>query len=512
VLLLRTPTELRLDGFTQKRHLLEKNLQYVDKSVDYALKKLKGSRQWFIQNKTMERVRAGGDRQEAAALAELDYEARLAELKAEREKTILFEDDKGLWTYTGVSPMLRELLDTEVRRQYDLPSPKLIPWSNEPKNTPRYYQDGAAEALLAAAEQGPAGVEMGTGLGKSFILQLLLKRLGLKSVVMTPSKSIAQQIYDEMVIHFGKANVGFYGSGKKESHKLFTVGIGASLTKVEPGSEAWDNLSQAQVFIADESHQCPASTLSKVCFGLCAAAPYRFFFSGTQLRADGKELLLDGITGPIVYKMSVQEGVDQGFLAKPTFRMCWTTSQQYCRSGDPNELTRKHVYYNSDLNRKVAEIVNKAVSVMGRPTLILVEELPQIAQLVPYLRYDVRFAHGGVTKDTKDLVPEQFHKSDPKKLVAGFNAGEFPILVGTSCISTGTDVKANQVTVYLRGGMSEVEVRQGPIGRSTRLNPGKTDCIVFDFGISNVEALTRHATARREIYQATFPSYSEIKI
>lgn len=494
VLILQSPTRLSLCGYESFRGDISNELKYIDKKVDWALKKFKAGKGWYVRK-----------------FGQPAYDLKLAELNADRQKSMLFEDEAGLWTYSGISHTMAEKLDTEVKRNYSLPEPVLIPWANEPKKQARYYQQGAFEALLAASPNGPAGVEMGTGLGKTFILQMLLKKLGLKSIVMAPSKNIAEQIFEECTHHFGKAKVGYFGDGSKESKKLITIGIAASLTRITPGGPAWNDLSKAQVFIADESHMCPASTLASVCFGLAANAPYRFFFSGTQIRNDGLDMVLDGITGPIVYKMTVREGVDQGFLSQPKFRMCWTRSQVHENSSDPNDLTRAHIYYNDELNLKVADLVNKAVSVMGRPTLILVEEMEQFAKLLPHFRFEARFAHGGVTKENKDKLPEAYHKSDPKALVEAFNAGEFPILVGTSCIATGTDIQATQAMFYLRGGKSETEVKQG-VGRCTRLFPGKEDCIVFDFGIENVDVLRNHATARKEIYSDIFPDYKAISI
>jgi superfamily II DNA or RNA helicase len=158
-----------------------------------------------------------------------------------------------------------------------------------------------------------------------------------------------------------------------------------------------------------------------------------------------------------------------------------------------------------------AEFANKAVSLMERPTLILIDELEQFGYLLPHLRYETKFAHAGVTKENKDNVPAEFHKSDPKQLVKDFNEGKFPILVGTSCIVIGTDFKTVKFCINLRGGRSPIEVKQA-VGRTTRLAPNKIDCIFLDFAIDNVEALARHAKARKEIYSEIYPSYSEIRV
>lgn len=489
-LLLPTPTQLRLVGYENKRSELAERLAYVDQKVDYELRKFKQN-PYFLSR-----------------YGEAAYQQRLSELKAAREKSLLFEDQAGLWTYSGLAHSLASEFEEAVQVKFEYPASKAIPWAKTLDRSPRYYQNEAIEKLLEAKH---AGVSMATGAGKSLVILLLCKALGLKTVVMAPSVSIAGQLLEEFTTHFGAKYVGQYFDGTKKHEKLFTIAIAQSLTKIAEGSPAWNSLSKAEVFIADESHLCPAKTLSEVCFGLVAAAPYRFFFSGTQIRNDGLGPLLDAITGPIVYEISVSQLVDQGFLAKPIFRMLRLDSSVNFSSSDANEMTRNHVYYNPQVNLAAANVINRSVSVMKRNTLVLVDELEQFGHLLPHLRFEARYAHGGASGSVLNKIPEAHRKSDPKKLVEAFNRGEFPILVGTSCIATGTDIKACKSIVYLRGGKSEIEVRQS-VGRGTRLIPGKESCFFFDFAIDNVPMLAKHAAARKKIYQAIYPSYGEIQI
>jgi superfamily II DNA or RNA helicase len=496
---LRAPTVIRLDGLDHQEALIRKELTFLDKKVDWTYRKFKNSK-WHRQS-----------------LGEDAYNAQLQALAVDRHRCLLFRDDRGFWTYSGLRPLFEQQFGFSAKRSYVLPAPQPVPYAHLPTKTSRYYQTDAEEALMAAAEFGPAGVEIGTGLGKSFIIVKLLKRLGLPAVVMSPSVNIAEQIYDELVFHFGKSRVGFFGDGKKEFKKLFTVAVGQSLRRVEEGSPAWNAFSNAKVFIADESHMCPAETLQQVCFGLCAGAGYRFFFSGTQMRGDGLDLLLDAITGPIVYRMSVREGIDQGFLAKVNFRMLWLDSNVRDKDknlidlADANDMNRAHLLYNDDVNRRAAEMANKSVSLVERPTVILIDEYEQLGELIPYLRYVFKFAHGPLDKKTKLLVPKEYWNSEPKKLVEEFNRGEFPILIGTSCIATGTDIQRVKTLINLRFGKSEVEIRQA-VGRCTRKVPDKEDCTYIDFGIRNVEILEKHANARKKLYQEIYPSYQEIQL
>src|SRR5690606_34374059 len=123
----------------------------------------------------------------------------------------------------------------------------------------------------------------------------------------------------------------------------------------------------------------------KVCHGLLANAPYRYFFSATQIRNDGKDLLLEGIIGPIVAELSVEDAVEQGWLSKPMFRIVTVGTDSNKSPDDPNEATREHLLYNIQAIRKVAHIANLMVEQLNRPTVILIREVAQFGFLLPLL-------------------------------------------------------------------------------------------------------------------------------
>jgi superfamily II DNA or RNA helicase len=482
------PAVVRMFDFEDPFDQIKESLIYTDKAAQFAYTRFKNSpaKRWMDSDK---------------------FEARVAELKAEIKKSLLFQDDRGFYTYSGLSSYLSKKTGIAVESTVKYPPAKSLAWDNIPKFNMHPYQKSSLENLLATRH---AGVELGTGLGKSFIILHLLRSLGLKAVVMTPATSISNQLYNQFVKAFGKKYVGAFFDGKKESKKLITVANAQSLTKVEEGTPHWTNLSSAQVFIADESHQCPANTLEKVCLGVAAKAPYRFFFSATQMRNDGRALVLEGITGPIVYSKTVQEGVDEGYLAKPKFRIVEIPSPSTFDSKDANALSRKHLYYNPVVAEKIGKLVNSAADA-GMPVLVLIEEVEQFTKLLPYLRHTVGFAHGPLNEDNRPLVPEQFWTSDPQALVESFNSGKLPVLVGTSCISTGTDILTVKFLVYWQGGKSEIQVKQA-IGRGTRKCPGKTECTVVDIDVVNIPTVHNQAVARRAIYADLYPDIKTVVV
>lgn len=473
---------------------LRTGLTYTDQKQVYQLSRLKKTARWYTEEQ---------------------FEAKREELQAATKVCILFDGGDYWWTYSGLSSYVAGKLRQSILSHFSHPEPKSLPWDRPPGFNMYPYQEKALEKLLEAKH---AGVQMGTGLGKSFIIANVIKRLGLKTVVMAPSASIAEQLHKDFTQWFGKKYVGAYFDGKKEPKKLIIVGTAQSLTRIEENSTVWDELKKTQVFIADESHQCPAKTLANVCFGVLSNAPYRFFFSATQMRNDGSGLLLDAITGPIVFEMTVREGVDAGYLAKPKFRMVFAPSNGNFESNDPNEMTRHHLFYNPKVAEHIGKLCNMSVAAK-MPVLVLIEEVEQFTKLLPHLRYQAGFAHGTLNDDNRQKVPQEYWESDPNALVKSFNEGKFSILVGTSCISTGTDVKAVKFLIYWQGGKSEIQVKQA-IGRGTRLAPGKECCHVTDFWIRDPNGetanrrwvLSSHAKQRMEIYNDLYGPVAEDNI
>lgn len=491
MLIRKSPTKIYFVGYENRLAELRQFLTFRNSASEYDYRRFRKVK-WF-----------------ARKFGEEAYRAELERLRQEIVVCLLKQDESGLWTYSGLGEAIANKFNDQIVNEVVYPETGIVPWDHMPKFKPRYFQDLSKDKLI---DNKHAGVEIGTGLGKSFIIMHLAKHYAQKTVIMAPSISIARQLYADFVYHFGSKRVGLYGDTIKKFDKMFTIGIAASLTKIAQDSPAWKSLSKATVFIVDESHLCPADSLAKVCFGLCANAPYRFFFSGTQMRNDGQDLLLDGITGPIVYNMTVREGVDQGFLSKPHFKIIKVPSVSSYVTEDHQEMMQRHFYSNTTLAKEAAVMANKCVELLGHQVLILIEHIEQFQYLFPHLKGEVGFAHGGVTKTNKGFVPAQFHKSDPEELVKQFNSGKLSILVGTSCIGTGTDIKPCKTVINLQGGQSEVKIRQA-IGRGTRMTPDKSEFnyIDFDVVLANVSedmdewpAFMRHAQERRRIYNDVY--------
>lgn len=449
---------------------------FRDRSVDYQLSRMRRNVSWM-----------SSDPEGFAAAAD--------KLRAERDRCLAFETPEGLATYSGLVHKVDQWLKVGVDRSaLSYPEPRLLPWASKPFEL-RPYQKEAVQALIGA-KHGAACLP--TASGKSAIVMQLLHDLGLRAVVMAPSASITKQLYSEAQRLFGRARVGMYGAGRHDTDKLITFAVSQALVRVEPGIEAWEKLSQAQVFIADEAHQLPAETFSKVCFGLMSGPPYRFSLTATHTRTDGSELLLEAITGPVVYRKSYAELAQAGWLAPLRFRMMTVDAVGRPNQQDPMKETRNQLLNNPNVNATAARVAAAAVKA-GRQVLILIDEFRQFNQLMGHMSVPFEFAHGGASQDAKEYLPSEYWRSDVSGIIERFNSGQTKVVIGTSAISTGVDTRPVGCLIYLQGGTSEIQVKQA-LGRGTRLHPSKTDCWVVDFVVRGSNTMERHAAVRQRIY------------
>ena len=142
------PTRVRIANIPEAD--LKKALTYIDKSVDFELTKARNNR--FL----------------AQRMGQKAYTAHLEELKAKRTQCLLFKDERGYWTYSGLGAMLAEKFGVKLVNELEYPEAKTIPWAKKPTKAMRDYQEQMVDGLLEARH---GAVEVGTGRGKSFAMR-----------------------------------------------------------------------------------------------------------------------------------------------------------------------------------------------------------------------------------------------------------------------------------------------------------------------------------------------------
>lgn len=495
---IHSPTIAYLSCPPEELSLVERQLKYTNTANQHLLRRHQNNFYWKRSNREA-------------------WEARLEELKSEMHKTLLFKDAEGRpFIRPGSIPYLVFPEPPQITSDIVYPTPKKIAWAKPLPFELYPYQEESWQRLLEAKH---ANVELATGTGKSATLMKLCREAGLRTAIVTPSKAIFEELLDKFETHFGRANVGAFGAGKKKLGKRFTICIGDSLANIKPNTPEWEFFNDIEMLAIDESHSWGAESLEAVCHGVLANVPYRFFFSATQTRGDGGEKLLQSIIGPTVFTLSTSEAVAGGYICPHDFTVIETVSSNpHYQSNEALEMKRTHLLRNKNIAAFIAKLANSTAP-MGLQTLVLVEELSQIAMLKPLLQAPLAYAHSESKPDR--LSELGLEKVNPLESVEKFNKGEAMVLIGTSCIATGTNIFPTHQTINWIGGASEVRSKQGPVGRAIRLgsaNPWasrvreKTIAKIYDFDVVDIGILRKHLEKRIEFYQDSGSEIRRVKL
>jgi superfamily II DNA or RNA helicase len=429
------------------------------------------------------------------------FEEEEKRLKSLIYQNILFSHNGKLATYPGIIPYIK--LPHTVTNKIEYPNLKTIPWKKTLPFQPYPYQEEAVQKLLEAKH---AHISCATGLGKTLIILMLARNAGVDIVITTPAQSIFADLLKECETHLGKGIVGGYGDGKKDLTKKITVAINRSLSMVKEGTPAWEFFSKKKMLIVDETHSFGSEDLSKTAFGLLKDIPYRLFLSATPIRMDGTQKLLNAIIGECVLDMDLKKGIQGGYLSPLKFKIINTITPNTLDFSDPIEAKRKYFLRNPNIAEIAGRLANANWTVKGENTLILVEELQQIKDIVKHLKVPYGYVHSGSKKEAEAMG---LKKVDATEEIEKFNKGETKVLIGTRSVSTGTNMFSHH-TINCMGGTSEVATLQGAVGRSTRqtdkskyaqYHKPKLFCTIYDFNITNNETMMAQLEKRVKYYE-----------
>ena len=479
------PSQAFVQATPDELSRLNKELTFTNTSVAHDIKRHYNN--FWLKNKDKEK-----------------WEETLEELKKRAKRTLVF-DEVGTFIRPGSIPYLSDM-SLSVENEIKYPIAKKIAWAKPLPFELHPYQDIRWKKLL---EVRHGNVQLCTGSGKSAIILKICRETGFKTAIIAPSKSIFNELLEKFEYHFGRGAVGTFGAGKKKLGKRFTICIGDSVANIKPDTEEWDFFSNLDMVCVDESHTWGAETLENICYGVLDRIPYRLFFSGTQTRGDGTEKLLQSIIGQTVYTLTTADAIRGGYICPHEYKIVKIqSSNPNFNDSDALSMKRMHALKNRNICAFIAKLANAEALIHKRQTLVLVEELEQISMLLPLLKVTVSVAHSEKKPDR--LLKLGIPRVDTTESVNKFNKAESMVLVGTSCIATGTNIYPVHNMVNWQAGASEIKTKQGAIGRSVRLgtqNPWAINCTaknkatIWDFEVFDVDLMVRHLETRLEYYR-----------
>lgn len=217
----------------------------------------------------------------------------------------------------------------DKRTKVDLPDKKYIKMVlNESYFKPRKYQ---REALIQGLKNNRGIFNIATGGGKTLVMAFLIALWDRKTLIVCQSTELAQQLRQEIAEYTGydEDEIGFIGESRFNPKKI-TVALVQSLNLSRKGKkkkEQFKNyLESIEGIFIDEVHNAQAPRYQQL-LKSCKNAYLRYGFTATAMTSkvrseDGgkvdRDILLKAYIGPILYKKSTLDLIEDGYLAKPT--------------------------------------------------------------------------------------------------------------------------------------------------------------------------------------------------
>ena len=226
-------------------------------------------------------VDTGGDQEQLAALPYCKHDPRAGVYRAEAK------------AYRSLVEHLRQ---QQIPYKDEARSYQLTPWPLRVSRNPFPHQ---RESVQVWWRQGGRGlVVLPTGTGKTFVAILAIHHVGRPALVITPTIDLMLQWYSELRLAFD-VPIGLLGGGDHDIQPITVTTYDSAHIHVE----RWGHRFGLLVF--DECHHLPGASYMASAIG--SIAPYRLGLTATPERADGQEMLLDSLIGPIVYRREIKE-------------------------------------------------------------------------------------------------------------------------------------------------------------------------------------------------------------
>lgn len=360
-------------------------------------------------------------------------------------------------------------------------------WNNIPPKM-RYYQE---ECLSVAEKENRGTFEVCVGGGKTLIAANIIKTTGVNTLFVVPSSALAQQTYEVFSSYFGKSKVQQLTTAVVKSNKklspilISTAQTLGSLTKQKLIHKVTDHVHSLMI---DEAHHSASSTYMNL-LPYIDHIYYRYNFSGTYTRNDAKIMELWGVCDKKLYKYSAAQATKDGYLTPVEFKIKTLRGEH-------------HSVYNTEYSKNYSskvfldEIVKQVKAIPSdKQILILVDRKELVGkQISDWLK---------ITKMESTYVTGDNNKKELSKAMEEFNDKKIRILIASTVLGEGADIRSTDYLIMARGGKSEIAVTQA-VGRAVRLYEGKKTATVIDFDWAGPKWLGKHTKLRMETYAEEF--------
>lgn len=333
----------------------------------------------------------------------------------------------------------------------------------------RPYQTACLDAIEKELAAGVSRqlVVKATGLGKTITFCELIKRRGGRALILAHRDELLKQAVDKLLMvapeYAGK--VGVMRAEQDDCNAEVVIGSVQTLSN----QVRMDRVGRSfNTVVVDEVHHAAAQSYRRILDNL--HTPLLLGVTATPERTDRKSLF--DIFQKIVFRYSLLQGVGAGYL-------CDLRSKQVALSGLDLESvkTRGEDWDTGELGLALeeAEAPRKTAAALlehgaGRKALIFTPTVATAAATKEALE------QAGLRAT---WISGETQVDERRKRIGDFAEGKYHCMVNCAVLLEGYDEPSVDCVVIARPTRSRIMYQQ-MIGRGTRLNFGKKDCLVLD--------------------------------
>lgn len=351
----------------------------------------------------------------------------------------------------------------------------------------RYYQEEAIQSLFKyfMHNEGNPLIAAPTGTGKSVIIAGFCQRAKMqypqtRIMVATHSQELIQQNAEKMLKLWPTAHVGVYSAALKRKD------VGASITFAGIGSVARhpEKFGRIDILIIDECHKVgDKETAQYVQFinALKTVNPYLKVvgLTATPYRSGMGKLTLGGIFTDICYDLTSRDAFNrllaEGYLCRLVPKQTSTVLDVsgVATRGSDGDFVEKALQAAVDRDEITYAAVKESIALGATRKHWLVfasgvEHAQHIAEMLNSEGVPSAVVTGELDKETRERILYQF------------KSGKIRAVVNNNVLTTGFDFPGIDLILMLRPTRS-TSLWVQMLGRGTRPEEGKEDCLVLDF-------------------------------
>jgi superfamily II DNA or RNA helicase len=352
------------------------------------------------------------------------------------------------------------------------------------------FRPDQKQLIAQALKAGRGIIQSPTGSGKT-ILQLGILSTMPKdfcALILTHTKDLVAQTVDELRKFGFSSKTQMLMEGNRP--KLVKP-IVVSTIQTFVGYSVDDYSTHFDLVIVDEAHRVSSMVSNYHQVLSTLLAPFRFGFTATIPEEKEAQMTAEGLLGPIVAKLTINEASILGVIARPKLRLIKLPEnysiRQTCKSYD--EVVRHGIVGSLTRTEKICNIVENGVK-HGKVTLVMVNQIEHGNKIQAELKargLDIPFVQG--ITDGLERVRVK-NALIAKKLLAAICTGVW---------SEGINIVSINTIILAHLGKSELKTLQN-IGRGLRRSDEKDTVSIVDFYDPSHVHLVRHFGERLCLY------------